>query len=210
MTDWMALATEVAEGAVAEHAAQVVSTGNYPEQSLQAVRDPGLLGLISSKDIDGAGQGLAEAAGVVERLARECGSTGMITCMHYCGTATREKCGSESDRRNIAAGKRLTTLAFSEAGSRSQFWAPVGHAERRDGEIVLNAHKGWVTSARHVAFGLAHLQRHASRELGLCERLAAPIRRRSDSIAHTAGLIEEVFDADSAEELSSLHTRKFM
>ena len=46
-----------------------------------------------------------------------------------------------------AAGDGLSTLAFSEAGSRSHFWAPVSTA-RSDGDtIVLNAQKSWVTSA---------------------------------------------------------------
>ena len=49
--------------------------------------------------------------------------------------------------------------------------------------------------ARHVAFGLAHLKRHAEREPRLRERLAAAIERRHDALANTAGLNEEVFDA---------------
>ena len=49
--------------------------------------------------------------------------------------------------------------------------------------------------ARHVAFGLAHLQRHVSEDPQLRERLAAAIERRHASLAHTAGLNAEVFDA---------------
>jgi hypothetical protein len=49
--------------------------------------------------------------------------------------------------------------------------------------------------ARHVAFGLAHLQRHVAEEPGLRDRLAAAIERRHAALAHTAGLNAEVFDA---------------
>lgn len=49
--------------------------------------------------------------------------------------------------------------------------------------------------ARHVAFGLAHLQRHIAGEPGLRSRLAAAVERRHDALRHTAGLNEEVFDA---------------
>jgi len=49
--------------------------------------------------------------------------------------------------------------------------------------------------ARHVAFGVAHLQRHAAEDPSLLDRLALAIRRRHDALAHTAGLNEEVFDA---------------
>jgi alkylation response protein AidB-like acyl-CoA dehydrogenase len=44
----------------------------------------------------------------------------------------------------------LSTLAFSESGSRSQFWAPVGTATRDGGAIVLDAEKSWVTSAHRA------------------------------------------------------------
>lgn len=49
--------------------------------------------------------------------------------------------------------------------------------------------------ARHVAFGLAHLARHARRDARLLDRLAAAVERRHQSLRDTAGLNEEVFDA---------------
>ncbi|MGI9022565.1 MAG: ferritin-like domain-containing protein [Acidimicrobiales bacterium] len=49
--------------------------------------------------------------------------------------------------------------------------------------------------ARHVAFGLAHLQRTADADPGLRSRLRAAMERRHDALADTAGLNEEVFDS---------------
>jgi len=49
--------------------------------------------------------------------------------------------------------------------------------------------------ARHVAFGLSHLERHVGMDPRTRERLAAAIRRRHDVLAHTSGLNDEVFDA---------------
>jgi hypothetical protein len=49
--------------------------------------------------------------------------------------------------------------------------------------------------ARHVAFGLAHLERHTRRDPALRERLASAIQRRHSALQSTAGLNEEVFDA---------------
>ena len=49
--------------------------------------------------------------------------------------------------------------------------------------------------ARHVAFGLAHLARHAAEDPTLRDRLAAAIERRHAALAHTSGLNAEVFDA---------------
>jgi len=49
--------------------------------------------------------------------------------------------------------------------------------------------------ARHVAFGLAHLQRHLGEDPSLRGRLAAAIERRHAALANTAGLNALVFDA---------------
>ncbi len=49
--------------------------------------------------------------------------------------------------------------------------------------------------ARHVAFGVAHLTQHVREDPALLERLAAAIERRHETLAHTAGLNEEVFDS---------------
>jgi alkylation response protein AidB-like acyl-CoA dehydrogenase len=69
--------------------------------------------------------------------------------MHWSATAVIEAHGPEDVRRQIAAGRHLTTLAFSEAGSRSHFWAPLGTAvpDGDGAEVRLDAHKSWVTSA---------------------------------------------------------------
>ncbi|MCY2958828.1 MAG: ferritin-like domain-containing protein [Planctomycetota bacterium] len=49
--------------------------------------------------------------------------------------------------------------------------------------------------ARHVAFGVAHLARHARLDPTLAGRMAAAIERRHDALRDTAGLNEQVFDA---------------
>lgn len=49
--------------------------------------------------------------------------------------------------------------------------------------------------ARHVAFGLAHLQRHVATDPALRARLAVAVEARHHALRHTAGLNEEVFDA---------------
>lgn len=49
--------------------------------------------------------------------------------------------------------------------------------------------------ARHVAFGMSHLQRHAGLDCTLLARLRAAVERRHEELRHTAGLNAEVFDA---------------
>jgi alkylation response protein AidB-like acyl-CoA dehydrogenase len=128
-------------------AAEIDETGAFPREAVNALGKSGLLGLISAPEVDGLGQGLRAAVWAVERVARECGSTAMVLCMHYAGTAVIEAHGPHSVREEIAAGRHLTTLAFSESGSRSHFWAPVSTAVSHNGTVHLEARKGWVTSA---------------------------------------------------------------
>src|SRR5262249_15472731 len=55
--------------------------------------------------------------------------------------------GPRDIREAIATGRHLTTLAFSEAGSRSHFWAPTSTAIASNGHVQLDAQKSWATSA---------------------------------------------------------------
>ncbi len=128
-------------------AAETDRDGRFPRPVIDALGEAGLLGLISSADVGGMGLGLADASKVVSALAQHCPSTAMIVCMHYCATAVLEQLGPESVRREIAAGRHLTTLAFSEAESRSHFWAPASTATRDGDSVVLDARKSWITSA---------------------------------------------------------------
>jgi isovaleryl-CoA dehydrogenase len=122
--------------------------GAFPRPAVDALGQAGILGLTASPDVGGAGGGMREAAEVVERLAGTCGSTAMIVLMHYAATAVIEATGPKDVRQAIGAGQHLTTLALSETGSRSHFWASVSTATPGgDGDVVLDASKSWITSA---------------------------------------------------------------
>jgi hypothetical protein len=56
-------------------------------------------------------------------------------------------------------------------------------------------HLALADEARHVAFGMAHMEALLATDPGLRPRLATAVRRRHDALAHTAGLNTEVFDA---------------
>ena len=52
--------------------------------------------------------------------------------------------------RAAADGAHLSTLAWTERGSRSHFWAPVSQAVAEDGAVAVSADKSFVTSAGHA------------------------------------------------------------
>ena len=132
---------------VAPGAEAVDRDGTFPSSAIDRLGADGMLGLVSATEVGGGGQGLGAAAHVVDQVSRHCGSTAMVLMMHYSATAALEAHGPSDVRREIAAGRHLSTLAFSEAGSRSHFWAPLGTARAQDDGVRLDAHKSWVTSA---------------------------------------------------------------
>jgi alkylation response protein AidB-like acyl-CoA dehydrogenase len=133
---------------VAPTAAATDEQGTFPRPAVAALADAGMLGLTAGADVGGGDGGMREAAAVVERLAGVCGSTAMVVLMHYAATAAVEAHGPKDVRQAIGAGRHLTTLAFSEAGSRAQFWVPVSSATPAPGgaDVLLDAAKSWVTS----------------------------------------------------------------
>ena len=151
MTEYMERLSAVIEDQIGPNAIQVDIEGRYPKANIEALRAAGLLSLISSQDVGGGGGAIREATDVVRELAKYCASTAMITCMHYAATAVIESTATlDTVRRAIAENRHVTTLAFSEAGSRSHFWAPVSSARRSstDSDVVeLDAMKSWVTGA---------------------------------------------------------------
>jgi alkylation response protein AidB-like acyl-CoA dehydrogenase len=147
-------AERIAREVAAPAAAKVDSEARFPSESLKALAAEGFLGLCIPKAQGGLGQGPRTFAAVVDVLAQACGSTAMVYVMHVSATqpiaASTTLKGRDELLGQIAAGKHLTTLAFSEKGSRSQFWAPVSKLVDRGGALVTNAFKSWVTAANHA------------------------------------------------------------
>lgn len=137
------------------HAADVDERGRYPEEAVAALRSSGLLGLTLPENAGGLGAGPEEFSRVTGRLAGACGSTSMIYLMHVAAAmplAAAPPSGADL-LKGMASGDLLGTLAFSEKGSRSHFWAPVSQARAMsDGStgVQLTADKSWVTSAGHA------------------------------------------------------------
>jgi alkylation response protein AidB-like acyl-CoA dehydrogenase len=146
--DLLSTVDRIATDVIAKHAIAVDGEARFPSESMLALAEAGAWGVLSSPDVGGAGRSFGVASKIVRRVGRECGSTAMVLTMHYCGVAVLEAHGGpEAIRRDCAAGRHLTTLAFSEAGSRSQFWAPTSTAKASGDAVRLDAHKSWITSA---------------------------------------------------------------
>ncbi len=139
---------------LAPAAATTDAEARFPQESIQALAENGFFGLVLPPKSGGRWQTPSTFAAVVEELAQGCSSTAMIYVMHVTASQVIAASTTFADKddllREIAAGRHLTTLAFSERGSRSQFWAPVSQLEEADGGFVTSAQKSWITSASHA------------------------------------------------------------
>ena len=138
---YMSTLEKIAVDVIRPAAVEIDKSGAFPRAAMDALSKAGLLGLVSAKEVGGLGGGMRDASMVIKRVAQECASTAMVLAMHYNATAVIEVHGSMNVRKAIAEGKHITTLAFSEFGSRSHFWAPVSTAAGNNGKVQLDAAK---------------------------------------------------------------------
>ena len=147
-------AKEIAERILAPAARQNDKDARFSSEAVAALGPAGLLGIMLPTEVGGSALGPRTFAAVIATLAETDASAAMVYLMHICATATmaaaRPGAKVAQTLKDIAAGHHLTTLAFSEAGSRSHFWAPVSRAKRNGAKLVITAKKSWVTSAGHA------------------------------------------------------------
>src|SRR3954470_13413241 len=149
----VATAAAVADRDLAPRAAEVDREAAFPSASIAALGAQGLLGLNVPKEHGGLAQGPRTAAAVIDELAQRCPSTAMVYLMHLCGIACYAAAPGKTAPllEAAAAGRHLSTLAFSEKGSRSHFWAPVSRASGSgNGAVKISGDKSFVTSAGHA------------------------------------------------------------
>src|SRR5215216_6206212 len=147
--------TPVPVARIAAGAARVDREARFPRASIDMLAGAGWLALGVPERFGGPGGGPEEIVAAIEHVAGACASTGMVYVMHVvaaqtllAGTGDDEPEGPKHAALAAAArGKHLSTLAYSERGSRGHFWAQVSRARAQDGGVVIDADKSWATSA---------------------------------------------------------------
>ena len=136
---------------LAAHADEIDARRSFPRRNLELLAQAGVSALMVPERYGGPGGGIADMVAVLENLARGCPSTAMVSLMHFLGTAVIAAAGADELKQTvlpqIAAGRHLTTLAFSEAGSGGHFYTPVSEPKPNGKAATLDAFKSFVTSA---------------------------------------------------------------
>lgn len=149
-------AQEIASRVLAPSAGQNDKAGQFSTGAIQSLGGSGLLGLLLPAEFGGSALGPRAFVAVTATLAEADASVAMVYMMHILGTAVMVAAPPTAARaltpilKEIGAGRHLSTLAFSESGSRSHFWAPVSRARRNGNGVYITAKKSWVTSAGHA------------------------------------------------------------
>ena len=150
----LARAEELADRVLRPAARTNDKEGQFSTEAVVALSEAGLLGLILPIELGGSALGPRTFAGVTAAIASADASVAMVFLMHTLATATIAAAQPREQFQDvlaqIGAGRHLSTLAFSEAGSRSHFWAPVSRARSNGQGVDLTAKKSWVTSAGYA------------------------------------------------------------
>jgi alkylation response protein AidB-like acyl-CoA dehydrogenase len=144
-------AREIADRVLVPAASQNDKEARFSTEAVDMLGRAGLLGLTLPTEFGGAGLGARAFAAVTATLAEADASVAMVYLMHICAAAAiaaaRPGASVAQVLKEIGSGRHLSTLAFSESGSRSHFWAPVSRARRNGAGVRITAKKSWVTSA---------------------------------------------------------------
>jgi alkylation response protein AidB-like acyl-CoA dehydrogenase len=149
-------AQEIASRVLVPSAGQNDKAGRFSTEAVASLGESGLLGLMLPADVGGQGLGPRTLAAVIAALAEADASVAMVYLMHILGAVAMSAARSDAAQavapilKDIGAGRHLSTLAFSEAGSRSHFWAPTSRAHRNGKGVRISAKKSWVTSAGYA------------------------------------------------------------
>ena len=127
----------------ADHADEVDQAGCFPEQTLLALKQQELMGLLVPEACGGPGRSLSQVANVCHALAQGCGSSAMIYAMHQIQVACIVAHGTDSDwhrtlLRQVCDEQLLLGSVTSEAGTGGNIHASVCAVSVEDGRATLN------------------------------------------------------------------------
>ena len=146
---------EIATDVVAPLSDEIDANAQWPKTSIRTLQAAGFGGLVVPQTMGGKGYGLFALTRACEILGRECASTAICFGMHSVGTSVIAANATEDQQRryldDICAGKHITTLSLSEAGTGAHFYLPQTTLEQRDQQYYsLNGTKTFVTNGSYA------------------------------------------------------------
>jgi len=156
--EWKDRAAAIASRELAPRAAETDRKGEFPVESLDALKREGFWALRVSKEHGGAGADLLSTVLVVEELARKCASTAMCYKMHLEASEVINRIPTpyqvEHFVRPMARGEVFCTVAGGESWTDGANWTSGRQSSAvtpvEGGYQIENVRKSYVTSAGHA------------------------------------------------------------
>jgi len=141
----------VCEDKIAPLAAEVDESGEFPQDSYDALRKADFHAVHVPEEYGGAGADALATCLVIEEVARVCASTSLIPAVNKLGTLPLLLSASQDLRKRylppVASGEAMFSYALSEPEAGSDAVAMRTTAVRDGDSYVLNGAKRWITNA---------------------------------------------------------------
>ena len=145
------LARKIAEEKILPVRAELDEKEEFPWAIIKDLADADMFRVFVPEEYEGLGGGCLELCLVVEELSRVCGGVAATYAVNALGSYTLVEYGTEEQKRkylpDIAAGKKLTAFAISEATAGSDASAIKMTADKVEGGYRLNGNKQFITNA---------------------------------------------------------------
>jgi len=155
LDDLIEQAAIIAKDVAAKEALTADRDGIWVSETMKALQDSKLTGLVVPKVNGGLGHGLLALARISEEPGKGYSSAGLCYGMHCVGTAViaAKATGWQQEQYlvPIAEGKHITTLALSETGTGAHFYFPqTPLIAVTEDEFLVNGTKSFVTNGTHA------------------------------------------------------------
>ncbi len=144
------LARKIAEERVLPVRAELDEKEEFPWAIIKDLANADMFRVFVPEEYEGLGGGCLELCLVVEELSRVCGGVAATYAVNALGSYTLIEYGTEEQKKkylpDIAAGKKLTAFAISEATAGSDASAIRMTAEKVEGGYRLNGTKQFITN----------------------------------------------------------------
>lgn len=136
---------------IAPHAAAYDEQARFPEESLQAFKELGLVGLAFDEAIGGQAGDVLTHAIALEELGRVCATSSLTLMVIWAGSVPIAKHGSEKLREEVirpaAKGDIVFSICLTEPQGGSNLFALKTRADRKGSEWILKGQKRFITNA---------------------------------------------------------------
>ena len=140
-----------AQNEIAPRASEIDKNNDFPSDLWEKMGNLGILGVTVEEKWGGSGLGYLEHTVCVEEISRASASVGLSYGAHSNLCVNQlNRWGSDDQKAkylpDLISGKKVGSLAMSEAGSGSDVVSMKLKADKRNDRFILNGTKMWITN----------------------------------------------------------------